>query len=110
MTPENPLEIAPEALADLRRTGSGPALLDVREPWEYDLCALRGSRHIPMGELAERLGELPAAETLVVICHHGARSLQAVRWLRAQGIAGAVSLRGGIDLWARTVDPALPRY
>ncbi len=86
------------------------ALLDVRESWETDICAIEGSLKIPLGTLPQNVGRLPQEEPLVVVCHHGARSLQAVMWLRAQGFDNAVNLRGGIDTWARTIDPAMATY
>jgi rhodanese-related sulfurtransferase len=108
------LQIDPQDLADWRSTGVAHAVLDVREPWEVDLCRLEGSLDIPMGEVPEaldRLGDGTLAEApLVVVCHHGVRSLQVVSWLRAQGVANAVNLRGGIDLWAQHIDPAMRRY
>ena len=103
-----PLEIDPLALA--RRHGDDVLLLDVRESWERDICLIAGSRHIPLGQIVERVGELSAEMPVVVYCHHGARSLQAVLWLRQQGFAGAVNLGGGVDAWAELVDPDMARY
>ncbi|MGH7268265.1 MAG: rhodanese-like domain-containing protein [Candidatus Rokuibacteriota bacterium] len=102
-------EISPEALKTRIAEDDGPALLDVREPWEHDLCALPGSVLIPMEELEHRVEELDPAREVVVYCHHGIRSAAVVQWLRAQEIP-AVNLRGGIDAWAARVDPALRRY
>ncbi len=110
MAAEDPLEITPEELAALRLRQPDLAVLDVREPWEFAICALADSHPIPMGEVPAHLDSLPPGAPLVVVCHHGGRSLQVARWLRAQGVARAVSLAGGIDLWARTIDPSLPRY
>jgi rhodanese-related sulfurtransferase len=105
---EEDMEITPEELAEKLRGSPPPHLLDVREPEEFALTQLEGAQLIPLGELAARLGELPPGE-LVVYCHHGVRSLQAVGLLRAHD-RSAVSLRGGIDAWARQIDPSLPRY
>lgn len=89
----------------------GPVtLLDVREPWEFALCRMDGSVHIPMGQLPVRLAELDPSLPTVVICHHGVRSLQAGAFLERQGFADVVNLRGGIDGWARAVDPAMAVY
>jgi len=86
-------------------------LLDVREPWEAKLCALPGSRLIPMGDLPSRASrELNPDAHVVVYCHHGVRSLSAVSWLREQGFERAQSLAGGIEEWARTVDASMARY
>ena len=103
-----PFEISVEELA--RRRGPGLAVLDVREPWELEICGLEGSLAIPLASLPERAGELPREGMLVVLCHHGGRSARAVQWLRAQGFANAVNLAGGIDEWARRVDPAMRTY
>lgn len=87
-----------------------PLLLDVREPWEFQTCHLPGARLVPMNELPARLHELdPDAET-VAICHHGTRSLHAAQFLARQGFERVHNLAGGVDAWARTIDPAMPVY
>jgi rhodanese-related sulfurtransferase len=90
---------------------SRPVLLDVRFPEENAYVALPGSVLIPLPELDERAGELEAfrGRPVVVYCHHGVRSLDGAAYLRARGLE-AMSLRGGIDLYSRAVDPGLPRY
>lgn len=110
MSDAAPLEIPPETLADWRRAGQEPALLDVREPWEVALVSLPGSLAIPMGEIPARLEDLPRDRPLVVFCHHGARSLRVVQLLRQRGFEQAVNLTGGIDAYARRIDPDLPVY
>lgn len=103
-------QFTPVDLADHLATGARPVLLDVREPWEYERVHLPDSLLLPMGEIMGRMGELdPAAET-VVICHHGVRSLQVAHVLASRGFSNIVNLRGGIDAWAESVDPELPRY
>ena len=104
-----PLELDAIAVAKMRKTGEPVGLLDVREAWELDICRIEGSLHIPMGELPSRLDELPTGSPLVVLCHHGMRSMQVTQWLRQSGIA-AINLGGGIDAWARNVDPTLSLY
>lgn len=88
-----------------------PVLLDVRFVEEFDHVALPGALLIPLPELSERIEELEPfrGRPIVVYCHHGVRSLDGTAYLLARGL-DAVSLRGGIDLYARTVDPSLPRY
>lgn len=108
-TDKLPLELEAVAVAQMRRDGEPFGLLDVREAWELDICRIEGSLHIPMGELPGRLNELPAEPPLVVLCHHGMRSMQVTQWLRQSGFA-AVNLGGGIDAWARNVDPTLSLY
>jgi rhodanese-related sulfurtransferase len=90
---------------------SRPVLLDVRFPQENAYVALPGSVLIPLPELDERHEELEAfrGKRVVVYCHHGVRSLDGAAWLLSRGL-DAVSLRGGIDLYSRAVDPSLPRY
>ena len=101
--------ITPGELKAKLDAGERPELLDVREPWEFDLSRIEGSRLIPMGELSERVAELdPAAET-VVICHHGNRSAYVARALGQAGFAKALNLEGGLDAYA-DVDESVPRY
>ena len=102
-------EIPPQEFARRRAAGAPALLLDVREPWEHDLCAIPGSRLIPMDQLERRVSEIPTDQELVVYCHHGLRAAAVVQWLRRQGIP-AVNLRGGIDAWALEVDPTVGRY
>ena len=96
--------------AALRGRQEEYALLDVREPWEVALGALPEAMTIPMNQLPDRLDSLPVDRPLVVLCHHGQRSGQVTAWLRRLGYDNAVNLEGGIDAWARTVDPAMPTY
>ena len=93
----------------LQQKGEAGVLLDVREPWEYAQAHVEGSLHIPMGEIPGRLEELNSGRTYVVICHHGGRSQQVAQFLGAHGFEVA-NLAGGIDAWAATLDPRLPRY
>jgi rhodanese-related sulfurtransferase len=87
-----------------------PLLLDVREPWEVAICALPGSRHVPMNAIPARAAELDPAADTVVICHHGARSFQVGLFLERKGFARVYNLFGGVDAWARSVDPAMATY
>jgi molybdopterin/thiamine biosynthesis adenylyltransferase/rhodanese-related sulfurtransferase len=85
-------------------------LIDVREPYEYEIARIDGSRLIPLGELETHVSELPRAGTLVLQCHSGGRSEHAVRILQEAGFTNAVNLAGGIEAWSVEVDPAVPRY
>ncbi len=85
-------------------------LLDVREPNELAICRIDGSQHIAMGQIAARMSELPRDRRILVLCHHGSRSRQAARQLRAQGFAAVNNIAGGIAEWARRIDPAMRRY
>jgi rhodanese-related sulfurtransferase len=84
--------------------------VDVREPWEYDVCRIEGSLSMPLGELPKRERELPRDHDLVLVCHHGSRSLHAAAWLARAGFPRVHNLRGGIAAWADEVEPAMPRY
>jgi rhodanese-related sulfurtransferase len=95
-------------LADPARPA--PAIVDVREPWEFDRCHIDGALSIPLGQLPTRLAEVPAAQSLVLVCHHGSRSQQAAMWLARNGRTDVHNLRGGVEGWALEVDPAMPRY
>lgn len=88
-----------------------PFLLDVREAWETAAVGFPGATAMPMGEVPARaFHELDPDQRIVVICHHGVRSLNVANWLRNQGFEQTQSLRGGIDAWSRDVDPAVARY
>jgi rhodanese-related sulfurtransferase len=95
----------------LQKNGAKFALVDVREGWEFEKAHLEGSKHIPMADIPTRAHqELNPEEHIVVMCHHGVRSLTVTNWLRQQGFEKVQSMRGGIDGWARTVDPKVPLY
>lgn len=94
----------------LGQPGELPVLLDVREPWEYEVCHITGSCSIPMSQLVARLEELQPARPTVVICHHGVRSQHVAAYLERCGFANVMNLVGGVDAWARTVDPSMPTY
>ncbi len=87
-----------------------PLLLDVREPWEWELTHIDGSQHLPMGQIPTQFEDLDKSHPTVVICHHGVRSLQVVAFLQRLGFGNLHNLQGGIDAWARSVDPAVLVY
>jgi len=104
-------EISSGKVNTMLKQGENFTLLDVREPWELEKARIEGSKNIPMGEIPARANqELDPEERIVVICHHGVRSLSVTNWLRQQGFDKTRSIRGGIDGWARTVDPKIPLY
>ena len=102
-----PLQIDVSTLKAMRESGAEVTLLDVREPWEFDLCAIEGRISIPQTALPQRAGELPEDRQNVVICHHGGRSAQATSWLRHNAFDKATKLMGGVDAWARRIDPTM---
>jgi adenylyltransferase/sulfurtransferase len=103
-------EITPEALRSALGGASPPEVIDVREPWEWEVAHIAGSRLIPLGTLAGQVSQLDARREIVTVCHRGARSLSAQRLLAGAGFARVKSLAGGIDAYAARVDPKLNRY
>ena len=95
-------------LADASR--AKPLVLDVREPWEHEICNIPDSKLLPMQEIPARLQELPADTDIVVVCHHGMRSLQVAQFLKQSGLARVFNLSGGIAAWAAQVDPDMSQY
>jgi len=110
MSAPEDLEITP---ADTKRRldrGERLLLLDVREPWEFEICRLEGAKLIPMGSIPANLQALDTDDEVICYCHHGMRSLDVAVWLRGQGVARAKSLAGGIERWSLEIDPRVPRY
>jgi len=103
-------EMTPLEIDARLKSGEPLALLDVREPYEVMISHLDGALHIPMSELSSRWPEIPRNRPVVVFCHHGYRSSQAIRYLAAQGYTNLVNMQGGIDAWARQVDSSIPQY
>ena len=103
-------EIMPEEVKAQLEGAERPVLLDVREPWEIKIARIEDSKNIPMGDVPMRVQELDPDEHIIVVCHHGVRSLNVTSWLRQQGFEKVQSMRGGIDRWSRTVDPKVPVY
>ncbi len=87
-----------------------PLLLDVREPWEYEICHIEGSQLIPMGRIQSAVESLDKNKETVVICHHGIRSRAVAIFLEREGFSNVINLEGGVDRWADEVDPQMPKY
>lgn len=108
------------AVADARNHALAKAVfLDVREPWEFELARINNSVNVPMSTLAGRVDEVRALQDaadeagnapVVVICHHGLRSMQCAQFLAGHGLDHLINLSGGIDAWSARVDPAVPQY
>lgn len=108
------------AVAEARGNALAKAVfLDVREPWEFELARIAHSVNVPMSTLAGRVDEIRALQDaaddggdapVVVICHHGMRSMQCAQFLAGQGLGHLINLSGGIDAWSARVDPAVPQY
>ena len=106
----NDFDVQVDELKRWKDEGRDVTLLDVRTPQEFQIARLEGAKLIPLQDLPDRLGELDSAADLVVFCHHGPRSAQAVRFLRQIGFARARNLAGGIEAWSRNIDRSVPRY
>lgn len=103
-------EISPAEAAALLQEKQA-RIIDVREPWEFAVARIEGSLAMPMGEVPGRAHqELDPEVRLLIVCHHGVRSMNVAVWLRGQGFEQAQSVRGGIDAWSLEVDPAIGRY
>lgn len=110
MDTSDSMEITPAEMRERLDRGENFLLVDVREPWEYELCRIDGAKPIPMGSIPENLQALDVDEDVVCYCHHGMRSLDVAVWLRGQGVQRAKSLAGGIERWSLEIDPRVPRY
>ena len=87
-----------------------PLLLDVRQPWEYDVCKIENSILIPMSQIPAELASLDFDRETVVICHHGIRSRNIGRYLEHAGFSNIINLSGGVAQWAQTVDTQMATY
>ncbi|MGH9446659.1 MAG: molybdopterin-synthase adenylyltransferase MoeB [Terriglobia bacterium] len=103
-------EITPVELKRLIDSGKPPVIVDVREPHEFQICRIPGSKLIPLGEVPARMNELNTADDIVVHCRSGARSAQAVNLLAKSGFRKIRNLKGGILAWSDQVDPSVPKY
>lgn len=102
-------EISPAEFVSRRDRGDKLTLLDVREGWELDVASVPDVQHIPMGEVADRIGEIARDREVVVMCRSGRRSLEVAKYLQQNGF-NAVNLAGGVLAWSRDVDATIPAY
>ena len=110
-TEDFPLELT--VTESKRRLDAGPqraVLVDVREPYEWEICRVENSEHVPMRQIPAHVPTLPKDKHLLIICHTGVRSMRVTEFLRAQGFAAVSNVAGGIRAWAEEIDPAMPRY
>lgn len=105
-------QISPRQLADWLAdpARAKPLVLDVREPWELEICRIDGALAMPMRTVPAQSAALDDEMPLVVVCHHGMRSMQVAMFLERQGFADVFNLQGGIEAWASDIDPAMARY
>ena len=87
-----------------------PLLLDVRQPWEYDVCKIDDSVLVPMSQIPGEIDELDLTRETVVICHHGIRSRSVGSYLEQAGFSNIINLSGGVAQWAKTVDNKMATY
>jgi len=99
-----------ELQAHLENCETQPLLLDVRQPWEVDVCKIENSVLIPMSQIPAKIDSLDAEREIVVICHHGIRSRSVGRYLEHAGFSNIINLSGGVDQWAKTVDQQMATY
>jgi len=104
------IQIAPSELKQKLDMGETLMIVDVREPWENQICAIAGSKLVPLNTVAANVKTFEGAGEIVMYCHHGMRSLNAAAFLRRQGIENARSLTGGIERWATEIEPGMARY
>lgn len=106
-----PIEITVEETQRLLANAAGDTLLiDVREPYEVDICSIAGAKVISLRQIPEHVSALPRDKHLLIHCHHGGRSMRAVEFLRAKGFPRVSNVGGGIDAWAERLDPTMRRY
>jgi adenylyltransferase/sulfurtransferase len=103
-------EVTVQELQSMMKRKQNYFLLDVREPFEWDIARLPGATLIPLGELPQRLSELPRDKKLVVHCKSGGRSAKAVGLLRDAGFEDVWNVSGGINAWSQQIDPSISLY
>ena len=104
-------EITAQQLKDYLQVATpAPLLLDVREPWEYEICHIEGAKLMPMQQIPQTFKALDPQQEIVVICHHGRRSLQVAGYLERMGFTRLINLTGGVDAWAHDVDRSMQTY
>lgn len=89
---------------------ANPLLLDVREPWEFEICHIVGSINLPMAQIPQNLHRFQDVPEIVVICHHGIRSQHVIQFMQQLNGNTLINLEGGVEAWAREVDPDMPVY
>ncbi len=96
--------------AHLENCKTQPSLLDVRQPWEFEICKIAGSMLIPVAQIPAHLESLDSECETVVICHHGIRSRRVGHYLEQAGFKNIINLSGGVKQWSKTVDSHMSSY
>ena len=94
----------------LKESSNNFVLVDVREPWELEVCSFPDALEIPMGQVPARVDEINPDQDVIIVCHHGIRSQRVAYYLQNVGFENLFNVRGGIDAWAREIDPAMAKY
>ena len=90
--------------------GEKVVLIDVREPWEYNIAKIEGAQLIPLGTLSTEFKKLDSKSEIVIHCKMGMRSMDATQFLLQQGFTNVKNLTGGILAWSQHIDPSVPIY
>jgi adenylyltransferase/sulfurtransferase len=109
-TANTSLEMTPTELAERIARGHAPDLIDVREPYEWQIARIPGARLVPLATIPQAVSSLNPGREIVVYCHHGIRSAQAAEQLRTAGFTRVWNLAGGIDRWSHEIDASVPKY
>jgi rhodanese-related sulfurtransferase len=110
MDSTNNIECTPQEVAEMLNGENTPRLIDVREPAEWEIVHLEGGKLLTQELIEDILNSWEKDASIVCYCHHGIRSMQAALFLRQQGFSNVRSMQGGIDAWAKDVDPNIDRY
>ncbi len=110
MSSSYPLEITVQEAYRLVKNSPRVKIIDVREPFERDICSVAGADPIPMKQIPENMLTLPRDQHLLLLCHHGGRSMRVTQFLRAQGFENVTNIAGGIDAWASEIEPGMAKY
>ena len=105
-----PSTVSVQDLKTFLDSGVPFCLIDVRQDWEFQLCHIKGSLHLPLDQLTQKLKKIPTDVPLFTLCHHGIRSGQAAAFLKNAGFKDVCNIKGGIDAWAKQIDPSLTTY
>jgi rhodanese-related sulfurtransferase len=105
-----PRTVLVQEVKDLFDSKANLCLIDVRQDWEFELCHVEGSLHLPLDQLPQRLTEIPENTPLFTLCHHGIRSGHAAAFLKNAGFKDVSNIKGGIDAWAKEINPTLKTY
>ena len=102
--------ITVQELNEILSSGEKTQIIDVREPYEWDICHIEGAQNIPMNLIDESIDKISKDHTCVVMCHHGTRSMSVIQYLKMKGFKKLINLEGGIHAWANEVDKNMATY